>query len=71
MKVIMLNRIKQFPEDLKNSLGLVTLTVIIFFIFFVLNVFFGPDKNLKNKVTDLKKMEEKENELIVPLPEVF
>ena len=64
----MLNRIKQFPEDLKNSLGLVTLTVIIFFIFFVLNVFFGPDKNLKNKVTDLKKMEEKENELIVTLP---
>jgi hypothetical protein len=64
----MLNRIKQFPEDLKNSIGLVTLTATIFFIFFILNIFYGPDKNLENKTTDLKKIKEKENELIVTLP---
>ena len=68
MRVIMLSRINQFPDAVKNSVGLVTLTIIIFFIFFILNIFYGPDKNTENNVTGLKKIKEKENELIVTLP---
>ena len=45
MKVIMLNKINQLSDNLKSSLGLVSLTIVIFFTFFVLNIFYGPDKN--------------------------
>ena len=68
MKVTMLNKIKQFPESLRNSFGLVSLTVIIFFIFFVLNIFYGPDKNSELKIAEQKKVQEKANELIATLP---
>ena len=64
----MLNKIKQFPESLRNSFGLVSLTVIIFFIFFVLNIFYGPDKNSELKIAEQKKVQEKANELIATLP---
>ena len=62
----MLSRTNKFQDYLKNSTGLIALILIIFFVFFVLNIFYGPDKNLKNKTTELKKV--KENELIVTLP---
>ena len=39
VRVIMLNKLNQFPESFKNSIGLVSLTIIIFFVFFVLNIF--------------------------------
>ena len=64
----MLNRIKQLPDYLKNSIGLISLTIIIFFVFFILNIFYGPDKNVGNKVTEVKKIKQKEDELIVTLP---
>tara|TARA_B110001450_G_scaffold201681_1_gene190836 strand:- start:189 stop:713 length:525 start_codon:yes stop_codon:yes gene_type:complete len=64
----MFNRINQFPDYLKSSFGLVTLIVIIFFVFFILNIFFGPNKNAENQITDLKKIKKKENELIATLP---
>ena len=41
----MLNKLKEFPENVRTSVGLVSLTIIIFFTFFVLNIFYGPDKN--------------------------
>ena len=68
MKVIMLNKIKQFPESLRNSIGLVSLIIIIFFTFFVLNIFYGPDKNAELKIAEEKKVQEKANELIATLP---
>ena len=68
MKEIMLIKLKQYPESLKNSVGLVSLTVTIFFIFFVLNIFFGPDKNAEIKNSENKKILEEENELIETLP---
>ena len=68
MKVTMLNKIKQFPERLRNSFGLISLTFIIFFIFFVLNIFYGPDKNSELKIAEQKKVQEKANELIATLP---
>ena len=68
MKVTMLNKIKQFPESLRNSFGLISLTFIIFFIFFVLNIFYGPDKNSELKIAEQKKVQEKANELIATLP---
>ena len=64
----MLNKIKQFPESLRNSIGLVSLIIIIFFTFFVLNIFYGPDKNSELKIAEQKKVQEKANELIATLP---
>ena len=68
MKEIMLNKFKQFPENLRNSIGLVSLTIIIFITFSVLNIFYGPDKNAAKKVAEKKKIEEQANELIETLP---
>mgnify|MGYP001376379057 FL=1 len=68
MKVIMLNKINQLPESFKNSIGLVSLTIIISFIFFVLNIFYGPDKNTELKIAEQKEVLEKANELISTLP---
>ena len=59
MKVIMLNEVKQFPESLRNSIGLVTLIILIFFTFFILNIFYGPDKNVELKIAAQKKVKEK------------
>ena len=68
MKEIMLNKLIQLPKNLKNSIGLVSLTIIIFFTFFVLNIFYGPDKNAELKIAEQKKVQEKANELIATLP---
>ena len=64
----MLNRFNQFPESLKNSIGLIGLTIIIFFTFFVLNIFYGPDKNADLRIAEQKEVQEKANELISTLP---
>jgi hypothetical protein len=64
----MLNKVKQLPESFKSSIGLVSLTIIIFFTFFILNIVFGPDKNAELKNTTNKKVQEKANELIETLP---
>ncbi len=68
MRVIMLNKIKHFPESLRNSIGLVSLTIIIFFTFFVLNIFYGPDENAELRIAEQKKVQEKANEFISTLP---
>ena len=68
MKVIMLNKLNQLPESFKSSIGLVSLTIIIFFIFFLLNIFYGPDKNAELKSAEQKKVQEQANELILTLP---
>ena len=64
----MQNRNKQFQENFKHSIGLVSLTAIIFFIFFVLNIFYGPDKNSESKLIEQKKVATKTNEFIETLP---
>ena len=64
----MLNKLNQFPESFRNSIGLVGLIIIIFFTFFVLNIFYGPDKNAELKVSEQKKVDEKANEIIEALP---
>tara|TARA_B100000131_G_C17707014_1_gene447165 strand:- start:42 stop:203 length:162 start_codon:yes stop_codon:yes gene_type:complete len=51
----MLNKLNQFPESFRNSIGLVSLIIIIFFTFFVLNIFYGPDKNAELKISEQKK----------------
>ena len=64
----MLNKIKYFPENLKNSIGLISLTIKIFFTFFILNIFYGPDPNAEKKVAEQKKLQAKANEFIETLP---
>ena len=64
----MLNKIKYLSENSKNAIGLVSLTLIIFITFFVLNIFYGPDKNAAKKVAEQKKIQEQANELIETLP---
>ena len=64
----MLNKIKYLSENSKNAIGLVSLTLIIFITFFVLNIFYGPDKNVAKKVAEQKKIQEQANELIETLP---
>ena len=59
--------LNKFPENFKSSIGLVSLTSIIFLTFFVLNIFYGPDKNAELKISEQKKVQEKENELIETL----
>ena len=68
MRAIMLSKINQFPESFRSSIGLASLTITIFFIFFVLNIIFGPDKNAEKKFVEQKKIQEKANELISTLP---
>jgi len=67
-KETMLINPKQYPESMRNSVGLISLTLTIFFIFFVLNIFFGPDKNAEIKNSKNKKTLEKANELVETLP---
>ena len=64
----MLNKVRLLPEGLRNSIGLVSLTLVIFISFSILNIFFGPDKNAAKKVAEQKKIQEKANELIETLP---
>ena len=64
----MLNRFNQFPESLRNSIGLASLIITIFFIFFILNIFYGPDKNAELKIAEQKKVQETANDLIETLP---
>ena len=68
MKEAMLNKANQSLENFRNLIGLVTLTIIIFFTFFLLNIIFGPNKNAELKITKNNKVEEKANELIETLP---
>ena len=68
MRAIMLNKIKLFPESIKNLIGLVSLTIIIFINFFFLNIFYGPDKDAELRIAEQKKVQEKANELIATLP---
>ena len=64
----MLNKFNQFPESFKGLIGLTSLTIVIFFTFLILNIFFGPDKNAELKIAEQKKVQEKANELIATLP---
>ena len=57
----MLSKVKQLPESLQSLIGLVSLLIIIFFTFFVLNIIFGPDQNAELKSTENKKVQEKAN----------
>ena len=68
MRAIMLSKIKLFPESIKNLIGLVSLTIIIFITFFFLNIFYGPDKDAELRIAEQKKVQEKANELIATLP---
>ena len=68
MRAIMLNKIKLFPESIKNLIGLISLTIIIFVTFFFLNIFYGPDKDSELRIAEQKKVQEKANELIATLP---
>ena len=64
----MLSNIYRLSENYKNSIGLVSLTIVIFFTFFVLNIFFGPDPNPEKKIAEEKKIQEQANEFIESLP---
>tara|TARA_B100001057_G_scaffold196323_1_gene197017 strand:+ start:574 stop:1098 length:525 start_codon:yes stop_codon:yes gene_type:complete len=64
----MLNKFNQLPESFKGLIGLTSLIIIIFFSFFILNIFFGPDKDVELKIAEQKKVKEKANELISTLP---
>ena len=68
MRAIMLNKTKLFPESIKNLIGLISLTIIIFVTFFFLNIFYGPDKDAELRIAEQKKVQEKANELIATLP---
>ena len=68
MKAIMLNKIKYLPENLKDLMGLLGLSIVIFFTFFILNIFYGPDPDAQKKAADQKKIEAKANEFIETLP---
>ena len=64
----MLSNIYRLSENYKNSIGLVSLTIVIFFTFFVLNILFGPDPNAEKKIAKEKKIQEQANEFIESLP---
>ena len=57
----MLNKLYQFPENYRGLIGLTSLTIIIFFTFLILNIFFGPDKDAELKIAEQKKVQEKAN----------
>ena len=64
----MLNKIKYLPENSKSLIGLLSLSIIIFFTFFILNIFYGPDPKAQKKVAEQKKIEAETNEFIETLP---
>mgnify|MGYP001433821219 CR=1 FL=1 len=64
----MLNKIKYLLENLRSLIGLLSLSIIIFFTFFILNIFYGPDPKAQKKVAEQKKIEAETNDLIETLP---
>ena len=68
MKESMTNKSNLFSENFRGAIGLVSLILIIFITFFILNIFYGPDKNAELKINEQKKVQEKANELIETLP---
>jgi len=64
----MLSKSNQLSESFRNLIGLVSLIIIILFTFSILNIFYGPDKNVELKIVEQKKVQEKANELIETLP---
>ena len=52
----MLSKINQFPESFKGLIGLTCLTIIMFFTFLILNIFFGPDKDARFKIAEQNKL---------------
>ena len=56
MKVNMPNKLNLLPESFKNLIGLASLTIIIFFTFYILNIFYGPDKNSELKTVEQKML---------------
>ena len=64
----MTNKSNLFSENFRGAIGLVSLILIIFITFFILNIFYGPDKNAELKIVEQKKVQEKTNELIETLP---
>ena len=65
-----LKKFKEIPEGFRKMFGLFGLTVIIIFIFFILNIYFGPgDKTLDaKKVSEVDKITEAEQAIISSLP---
>ena len=59
LKEIMLNKLNQFPESFKGLIGLTSLTIVIFFTFLILNIFFGPDKDTELKIAEQKKLKKR------------
>ena len=49
-------------------MGLLGLSIVIFFTFFILNIFYGPDPDAQKKAVEQKKIEAKANEFIETLP---
>ena len=64
----MLSKIQSLSDNVKNYGGLISLTIIIFSTFFVLNIFYGPNPNAVKEVEEQKKIQKKANELIETLP---
>ena len=70
-KVNYLNRIKEFPEVIKQFGGLVLIVIVIFFSFSVLNIMFGGGDELVRKMKleeERIAKERKLSELISKLP---
>ena len=65
-----LKKYKNIPEDLKKTIGLFSLTVIIIFIFFILNILFGPGDKTADviKALDVNKITEVDQAVISSLP---
>ena len=53
---------------MRSLIGLLSLSIIIFFTFFILNIFYGPDPKAQKKVAEQKKIEAETNDLIETLP---
>ena len=65
------NKLKGLPENLKQFIGLIILTIVIISSFFVLNIMFGEGDELvkKMKLEEERKAQEKKlSELISKLP---
>ena len=65
-----LKKIEEIPEGFRKIVGLFGLTVIIIFIFFILNIFYGPsDKTTEaNKSIEIDKTSEADQKIITALP---
>ena len=65
-----LKKIEEIPEDFRKIAGLFSLTIIIIFTFFILNIFFGPsNKTLEaSKIIEIDKISEADQKIISALP---